>query len=199
MIRLEQAVIVEGKYDKIKLAALLDAPIITTDGFGVFRNAEKLGLIRRLAQQRGVILLTDSDGAGFVIRNKLAGMLPKEQVTHVYIPDLFGKERRKSSPSAEGKLGVEGMPVQILLDAFAKAGVTASQVERPARRITRLDLYEAGISGRPDAAARRKKLLRAAGLPERLSSGALLQILNVFLTYDQWRKLVKDVLEEDGV
>ena len=199
MIRLEQAVIVEGKYDKIKLSALLDAPIITTDGFGVFHDAEKLKLIRRLAQQRGVILLTDSDGAGFVIRNKLAGMLPKEQVTHVYIPDLFGKERRKSSPSAEGKLGVEGMPVQILLDAFAKAGVTASQVEQPARRITRLDLYEAGISGRPDAAARRKKLLRAAGLPERLSSGALLQILNVFLTYDQWRKLVKDVLEEDGV
>lgn len=199
MIRLEQAVIVEGKYDKIKLAALLDAPIITTDGFGVFRNAEKLGLIRRLAQQRGVILLTDSDGAGFVIRNKLAGMLPKEQVTHVYIPDLFGKERRKSSPSAEGKLGVEGMPVQILLDAFAKAGVTASQVAQPARRITRLDLYEAGISGRPDAAVRRKKLLHAAGLPERLSSGALLQILNVFLTYDQWKKLVNDVLEEDGV
>lgn len=199
MIRLEQAVIVEGKYDKIKLSALLDAPIITTDGFGVFHDAEKLKLIRRLAQQRGVILLTDSDGAGFVIRNKLAGMLPKEQVTHVYIPDLFGKEHRKSSPSAEGKLGVEGMPVQILLDAFTKAGVTASQVERPARRITRLDLYEAGISGRPDAAARRKKLLRAAGLPERLSSGALLQILNVFLTYDQWRKLVKDVLEEDGV
>lgn len=198
MIRLKQAVIVEGRYDKARLTSLLDATIITTEGFRVFRDREKLALIRRLAAQSGVILLTDSDAAGFRIRGYLAGAIPKEQITHVYIPDLWGKERRKAHPSAEGKLGVEGIPNQLLLEAFRRAGVAVEVAHEDktdvstSQKFTKADLMEWGLSGGPDSAARRRALLRRLKLPERLSANGLLEMLNRM--YD--RETIHAILEE---
>lgn len=194
MITLKQAVIVEGKYDKIKLESILDAVILTTDGFGVFKDKEKQRLIRRLAQERGIVVLTDSDSAGFVIRGFLGGIVPPEQVIHVYIPDIFGKERRKTAPSKEGKLGVEGIDTERILEALRKAGVLCTETETPAetrRQVTKTDLYEDGFSGHSDSAARRKALLRALDLPERLSANAMLKIINTFLTYDDYKAAVR--------
>lgn len=195
MIHIQQAVIVEGKYDKIKLESILDAVILTTDGFGVFRDKEKQALIRRLASERGILVLTDSDSAGFVIRSFLSGIVPPEQVTHVYIPDVFGKEKRKSAPSKEGKLGVEGVNSRLILEAFQKAGVLCDTVP-PAptrRRVTKTDLFLDGFSGGKDSAAKRKQLLRALELPERLSANAMLEILNSFLSYDAYKKAVEQI------
>lgn len=195
MIHIQQAVIVEGKYDKIKLESILDAVILTTDGFGVFRDKEKQALIRRLASERGILVLTDSDSAGFVIRSFLSGIVPPEQVTHVYIPDVFGKEKRKSAPSKEGKLGVEGVNSRLILEAFQKAGVLCDTAA-PAptrRRVTKTDLFLDGFSGGKDSAAKRKQLLRALELPERLSANAMLEILNSFLSYDAYKKAVEQI------
>lgn len=146
MLHLNQTIIVEGKYDKAKLASLVDANIITTDGFDIFRDKAKLNMIRALAARTGIIVLTDSDRAGFRIRQHISGALPKEQVTHVYIPDLTGKERRKPRPGAENLLGVEGIPDDILVAAFAKAGLIAqaAAVKEP---VTSADLMELGLSG----------------------------------------------------
>ena len=166
MIKLKQAVIVEGRYDKIKLSNLLDALILTTDGFGIFKDKEKQTFLRRLAREQGLIILTDSDSAGFLIRNFLQSALPPEQITHVYIPDLFGKEKRKRAPGKEGKLGVEGVSEQVLLEAFARAGVTADRSDAaPAQRLTTADLFALGLSGKPDSAAKRRALLQKLALP----------------------------------
>ena len=197
MLKLKQAVIVEGRYDKARLSTLLDATILTTDGFGIFRDREKLALIRRLAAQSGIILLTDSDAAGFRIRRYLAGAVPKEQITHVYIPDLWGKERRKARPSAEGKLGVEGIPNQLLLEAFRRAGVAVEEAQAPSAStpppITKADLMEWGLSGGPDSAARRRALLRQLKLPERLSANALLEMLNRMYDRETVRSVLKNL------
>ncbi len=190
MIRIRQAVIVEGKYDKIKLSSLLDTVIIPTDGFGIFKNKEKMALIRRLAQTRGIVILTDSDSAGFKIRSYIGGSLPQEQVIHAYIPDITGKERRKNAPSQEGKLGVEGMSARVLMECLERAGVTCEETVEPGRKITKNDLYEDGLSGRPNSLILRKKLLAQLQLPERLSSNALLQVLNVFMTYEEYKQAV---------
>ena len=191
MIRIRQAVIVEGKYDKIKLSSLLDTVIIPTDGFGIFKNKEKMNLIRRLAQTRGIVILTDSDAAGFKIRSYIGGSLPPEHVIHAYIPDIIGKERRKSAPSQEGKLGVEGMPARILMECLERAGVTCEETAEPGRRITKSDLYEDGLSGRPNSLMLRKKLLAQLQLPERLSANALVQVLNLFMTYEEYKQAVR--------
>ena len=187
MIKLKQAVIVEGKYDKAKLSSLVDATIVTTDGFDVFRDREKLAYIRALAEKNGVIILTDSDAAGFRIRAHIAGAVDPEKITHVYIPDIFGKERRKTQPSAEGKLGVEGMPAGVLLDALRRAGVAVEgqDAPAPAKRaapVTKAELVEGGLSGGPDSAGRRRRVLAALGLPARMNANAMLSAINALYT-----------------
>lgn len=192
MIHVEEAVIVEGKYDKIKLASLIDAVIIETDGFAIFKDREKLELIRRLAEKRGVLIVTDSDAAGFKIRGFLSGALPKGQVKHAYMPDIFGKERRKTVPSKEGKLGVEGIPPAAILQSLARAGVLAKQMEKPTKRVTKADLFADGLSGGEQSAEKRRALLRKLHLPQRLSANGLLDVLNAMYTYDEYRQAVSE-------
>jgi ribonuclease M5 len=182
MIKLKQAVIVEGKYDKIKLSELLDAVIITTDGFGVFRNREKLDLIRLFAKKHGVIILTDSDSAGFLIRNRLKSKINEGEIFNVYIPDVFGKEKRKSAPSAEQKLGVEGIDAEVLRRAFAQ--FTAS--ERGASWASRERLYDDGLIGQKNSSELRKKLQKALSLPENLTAKQLPAVLNSLFTEDEY-------------
>lgn len=194
MIKIDRAVIVEGRYDKIKLSSILDAVIIETEGFGIFNNKEKQQLIRRLADTKGLLILTDSDSAGFKIRSFIKGIVPAETIKHAYIPDIFGKEKRKTEASKEGKLGVEGVKKELILEALEKAGVFCEETEKTEKReITKLDLYEDGLSGRADSDALRKKLLFHLQLPERLTSNALVQILNTFLTYDEYKKAVEEI------
>ena len=195
MIKLDRPVIVEGKYDVIKLSNIIDGLIIKTDGFGIFKDSEKQKLIRRLANEKGIIVLTDSDSAGFVIRNFISSCVPKDKIINVYIPDLFGKEKRKTERSKEGKLGVEGVPEPVILDAFQKAGVTASPTEEKRRLITNVDLYEYGLSGRENSSQKRKKLLSALALPERMSTSSLVKILNSFVTYEEFIEKVKELSE----
>ena len=186
-LRLKQAVIVEGRYDKIKLDAMLDAIILPTNGFGIFSNAELRGLIRSLAAQNGIILLTDSDAAGFKIRNYLRGMIPAGQITNVYIPDILGREKRKAFASKEGKLGVEGMSLEILREAFAKAGVLEDKRPDVANPITKLDLFEDGLYGGENSAEKRRGLFKALGLPIRLGVNAALPLLNQMLSREEYR------------
>lgn len=194
MIKIDRAVIVEGRYDKIKLSSILDAVIIETEGFGIFNNKEKQKLIRKLADTKGILILTDSDSAGFKIRSFIKGIVPAEKIKHAYIPDIFGKEKRKTEPSKEGKLGVEGVKKELIIDALEKAGVFCEENEEETKReITKLDLYEDGLSGREDSEALRKKLLHHLDLPERLTSNALVQILNTFLTFEEYKKAVEEI------
>lgn len=193
MIKLDRPVIVEGKYDVIKLSNIIDTLIIKTDGFGIFKDKEKQKLLLRLAGEKGIIVLTDSDGAGFVIRNFISSIIPPDKITHVYIPDIFGKEKRKTALSAEGKLGVEGVEEKVLLDAFKKAGVTASLSNEKRRLITNLDLFEHGLSGKENSAQKRRILLKKLALPERLSTSSLIKILNTFVTYEEFEKTVKEL------
>jgi len=179
VIRLKEAVVVEGKYDKIKLSSLIDGVIITTEGFGIYKDAEKMALIRHYAAHSGIIILTDSDSAGFRIRNYLKGAV-KGRMINVYIPDVFGKERRKTAPSKEGKLGVEGMSTAVLAEAFRRAGITADEIpsDIPADPITKTDLFEAGLSGGKNSSAKRKKMLAYYGLPQLLSAAGMVEVLN---------------------
>ena len=193
MIKLTKPVIVEGKYDIIKLSNLIDGLIIKTDGFGIFKDKEKQKLIRRLAGETGIIVLTDSDSAGFLIRNFLTSSLPADKITHVYIPDVFGKEKRKTEAGKEGKLGVEGMTEEILLEAFRKAGVVSETTTEKRRLITNVDLYEYGFSGRPNSQEKRKLLLKKLSLPERLSTSSLVKILNTFVTYEDFITIAKEI------
>ena len=193
MIKLSRPVIVEGKYDIIKLSNMIDGLIIKTDGFGIFKDKEKQRLIRRLAEEKGIIVLTDSDSAGFLIRNFLTSSIPKDKITHVYIPDIFGKEKRKTEAGKEGKLGVEGMTEETLFEAFRKAGVVGEITEEKRRLIINVDLYEYGLSGRPNSQAKRKELLKRLELPERLSTSSLVKILNTFVTYEEFINCVKEI------
>lgn len=191
MIRIREAIIVEGRYDKNTLAQIVDAPILETSGFGIFHDRQRLALLRRLAETRGIIVLTDSDGAGFVIRNYLRGAIDPLQVKHAYIPDVAGKERRKRTASKEGKLGVEGMRPDVLLEALRRAGATIEGEETPAAgaRITKTDLYAAGLTGGADSKAARQRLLAQLDLPEHLSTNALLEVLNALMTREEFQKL----------
>lgn len=194
MIKLSQPVIVEGKYDIIKLSNLIDGLIIKTDGFGIFKDKEKQRLIRRLAGEKGIIVLTDSDSAGFMIRNFISSVVPKEKITNVYIPDIYGKEKRKTEAGREGKLGVEGMREEVLLEAFNKAGVLCDKSEATERRlITNVDLYEWGFSGRDDSKKKRQALLKILALPERMSTSNLVKILNAFVTYEEFTEKAKEI------
>ena len=168
MRRIKEVIVVEGRYDKNTLSQVVDAVILETAGFGIFHDAAKRHLLKTLAETRGLIVLTDSDGAGFLIRNHIRGCVDPKLVKHAYIPDIYGKERRKNAPSKEGKLGVEGMRPEILLEALQRAGATFEDdpaAERPAR-ITKADLYARGLSGREGSAEKRRQLLQKLGLPE---------------------------------
>jgi ribonuclease M5 len=188
IIKLRQAVIVEGKYDKAKLANIIDAPIITADGFNLFNNTEKTELIRFFARTSGIIILTDSDRAGFKIRGFIKGAVNEGEIINVYIPDIFGKERRKSAPGREGKLGVEGIPDEIIVEAFRKAGVFSENTP-PRPKITKADLAAKGLSGGENASKRRRELQSQLGLPENLTAGGLLDVLNVIYSKDEFEKL----------
>lgn len=198
MIKINEAIIVEGKYDKIKLASVIDAVIIVTNGFGIFKDREKLELIRYYAQKTGIIILTDSDSAGRKIRGYIKGAVKNGNVRNVYIPDIFGKEKRKTKASAEGKLGVEGVGVEIILDAFKKAGITASEKALP-RNITKLTLYELGLSGGADSSSLRKKLQLSLGLPSLMSSASLIEVLNTMMTAEELYRKMKALEEENDV
>ena len=199
MIHIDEVIVVEGRYDKNTLSQLVDATIVETDGFGVFSNADKLALLRRLADERGLVVLTDSDGAGFVIRNFLKGAIDPARVKHAYIPDVRGKEKRKARPGKEGKLGVEGMKPEVLLAALERAGVNALETQSvPAPRLTKAELYAFGLSGRPDSAARRAALLQKLGLPERLAPNALLDVLNALYSREQLLALLAPETPEKG-
>ncbi len=192
MRRIREVVVVEGRYDKNALRQVVDATVVETRGFGVFNDKERLALLRRLASQRGLILLTDSDGAGFVIRNFLKGAIPKSQLKQAYIPDIYGKERRKAAPGREGKLGVEGMPPQILLQALERAGATFEDGDTSGERppITKADFYELGLTGHPESGARRARLLARLGLPERMTCSAMLEAVNIVSSLEELRALL---------
>lgn len=187
-LKIREAVIVEGKYDKIKLSSMIDGLIIETHGFQIFRDKKQLSFLRKLADTRGLLILTDSDGAGFQIRHFLSGAIDPSKIKHAYIPDILGKERRKEKPSSEGKLGVEGLPVRILREAILRAGVSCGETaqEAPSRPITKLDLFEAGLTGGEDSASRRRAFLSSVGLPEHLSVNAMIPVLNSMMTYESF-------------
>ncbi len=188
MRRIREVIVVEGRYDKNAVSQVVDATVVTLGGFAVFNDKEKLALLRRLAEERGLIVLTDSDGAGFVLRGYLKGALPKDRVKQAYVPDIYGKERRKRAPGKEGKLGVEGMRPEILLEALRRSGATFEDGPDPVRQgspITKADLFELGLTGKPDSAARRKELLSRLDLPSHLTPNGLLEILNLLYSRER--------------
>ena len=195
MKKVKEVIVVEGRYDKNTLAQVVDATVITLGGFSVFNDKEKLAFLRRLAEKQGLIVLTDSDGAGFVIRNYLKGALPKELVKQAYIPDIYGKERRKRTTGKEGKLGVEGMKPDVLLAALARAGATFLDEENgtgaAGEPITKADLFELGLTGGPDSAAKRQAILRELELPEHLTSNGLLEALNLLYSREDFLKFTE--------
>lgn len=195
MLRIKEAIVVEGRYDKNTLSQVVDTLILETAGFGIFKNPEQMTLLRRAAQRRGLIVLTDSDGAGFVIRNRIRGAIPTAQVKQAYIPDVYGKERRKRRPGKEGKLGVEGMPPQVLEEVLRRAGATflgedaGEKLEEPP--LTKADLMAAGLTGGADSAGRRQALLKELELPEHMSANALLAVLNGCYSREEARNILK--------
>ena len=197
MISLKQCVIVEGKYDKQRLEQLVDAVIIQTDGFRIFKDREKRLLIRSLAEKNGLLILTDSDSAGFIIRNHIKSFVPASLITNVYIPQLIGKEKRKTVPSKEGLLGVEGMDDAVLLDALRRAGVAAGAAgaadSAGRRKVTKLDLYEKGFSGSQNSAKYRQVLLKRLGLPSYMTANALLEVINSAMDFDSFETLAKEI------
>ena len=188
MLKLRQAIVVEGKYDKITLSQLVDAPIFVTNGFGVFKDRPTMALLRAVAEKRGLVVLTDSDGAGLVIRNRLKSAIPPQYLLHAYIPDVPGKEKRKTAPGKAGLLGVEGMTPETLLGCLQAAGATVEESPEAVRgpALTHADLYELGLSGRPDSKARRLALQKRLGLPALMSTNALLTALNAIYTRDEF-------------
>ena len=189
MRKIKEVIVVEGRYDKNSLLQVVDAVVLESEGFGIFNNRQKQKLLRSLAEKHGLIVLTDSDGAGFVIRNFIKGCVDPSRVKHAYIPDIPGKERRKSAPSREGKLGVEGMPPAVLLEALERAGASFEDGEGSYEKkdpITKLDLYRAGLSGGEGSRAARTALIQKLDLPEHLSADALLEILNMLMSRDEF-------------
>ena len=195
MVKIREAIVVEGRYDKNTLSQIVDATILETAGFGIFKDKAQMKLLRRAAEKRGLIVFTDADGAGFVIRNHIKSAIPGKYLKHAYTPDIFGKERRKSAPGKEGKLGVEGMGPEVILEALRKAGATfegESAAEAP-QGITKADLVEMGLSGGAGSDARRKALLKKLELPERMSANAMLQALNLLYTRQELAGLMEEL------
>lgn len=191
MVKIREAILVEGRYDKNTLSQIVDAPILETAGFGIFKDKKQMALLRQVAKKRGLIVFTDSDGAGFVIRNHVKSAIPAAYLKHAYIPDVMGKEKRKAAPGKEGKLGVEGMTPQILLEALRRAGATIEgETSQNAGNITKQDLMELGLSGGKDASAKRLALLKKLDLPEHMSPNAMLQALNLLYSLDELREML---------
>lgn len=186
MLKIREAIVVEGRYDKNTLSQIVDAPILETSGFGIFKDKEQMSLLRRIAERRGLIVFTDSDGAGFVIRNHIKSAIPGKYLKHAYIPDVYGKEKRKSTPGKEGKLGVEGLSSEILLDSLRRAGATIEGENSPGNKgITKQDLMARGLSGGANASEKRLALLKKLGLPQRMSANAMLQALNLLCSLEE--------------
>ncbi len=198
MLKIREAIVVEGRYDKNTLSQIVDAPILETSGFGIMKDRQQLALLRKVAKSRGLIVFTDSDGAGFVIRNFLKGAIASQYLKHAYIPDIAGKEKRKSSPGKEGKLGVEGMTPQVILDALRKAGATFLGEESTctAGNITKQDMMELGLSGGSNSSILRKQLLKKLDLPEHMSANALLQAVNLLYTLDELQEILLQLGEK---
>ena len=194
MVKIKEAIVVEGRYDKNTLSQIVDAPILETSGFGIFKDKQQMALLRRIAETKGLIVFTDSDGAGFVIRNHIKSAIPGKYLKHAYIPDVYGKEKRKASPGKEGKLGVEGMTRDVILESLRRAGATIEGDEvLTANQITKQDLMALGLSGGPDASARRLKLLKELRLPERMSPNAMLQAMNLLYTLEELTTIVESM------
>ena len=199
MVKIKEAIVVEGRYDKNTLSQILDATILETSGFGIFKDKQQMALLRQVAQKRGLIVFTDSDGAGFVIRNHIKSAIPAQYLKHAYTPDVFGKERRKASPGKEGKLGVEGMNREIVLEALRRAGATfEEETTATPSEITKQDMMALGLSGGKDSSAKRKKMMQLLSLPERLSANGFLQALNLLCTRDEFFSLAEKLEQKDG-
>lgn len=192
MLKIREAIVVEGRYDKNTLSQVVDAPIFETSGFGIFKDKEQLELLRKVAQSRGLIVFTDGDGAGFVIRNHIKSVIDGKYLKHAYIPDIPGKEKRKATPGKEGKLGVEGMTPDVILQCLRQAGATVEgEVATPKTDVlTKMDMFCMGLSGGPESKIKRQKLIKMLDLPEHLSANALLQVLNLLYTKDELYRLV---------
>ena len=197
MIHTDRAIVVEGKYDKIKLSSMVDGVIICTGGFRVYKDKEMQVMLRALAKKQGLAVLTDSDTAGFKIRGFLRSICGKENIVDVYIPDLYGKEKRKDHPSKEGKLGVEGVPEEVLQKAFADAGIGADLVLQKKDPITKMDLFELGLSGRAESALRRKQLMKHLTLPEHLTTNALVTVLDALMSREELFLTCGELFEEE--
>ena len=192
MVKIREAIVVEGRYDKNTLSQIVDAPILETSGFGIFKDKKQMALLRQVAQKRGLIVFTDPDGAGFVIRNHIKSAIEPKYLKHAYIPDIMGKERRKKTAGKEGKLGVEGVSREIILEALRRAGATIEGEEVSAQRqITKQDLMELGLSGGADASAKRLALLKKLNLPEHMSANAMLQALNLLYSLEELKSLLE--------
>ena len=199
MVRIQEAILVEGRYDKNTLSQIVDAPIFETAGFGIFKNREQMNLLRRTAEKRGLIVFTDSDGAGFVIRNHIKSAIPGKYLKHANIPDIPGKEKRKTAPGKEGKLGVEGMTPEILLEALRRAGATIEgENVLPRNAITKQDLMALGLNGGANASAKRLALLKKLGFPGHMSSNAMLEALNVLYTLEEIRTVCENLENPNG-
>ena len=199
MVKIKEAILVEGRYDKNTLSQIVDAPILETGGFGIFKDKKQMALLRQVAEKRGLIVFTDADGAGFVIRNHVKSAIPGKFLKHAYTPDIFGKERRKDKAGKEGKLGVEGMKPEIILEALRKAGATIEGEAVPEHQsITKQDMMELGLSGGADASAKRLALLKKLNLPEHMSANALLQALNLLYTLEELTTIVENLEKHHG-
>lgn len=197
MVKIKEAILVEGRYDKNTLSQIVDAPILETSGFGIFKDKQQMALLRRVAQTRGLIVFTDSDGAGFVIRNHIKSAIPGKYLKHAYIPDILGKEKRKTAPGKEGKLGVEGMSREIILEALRRSGATMEgEGVCTDSQITKQDLMALGLSGGPDAGAKRLRLLKKLNLPEHMSANAMLQALNLLYNLDELTSIMEALNKE---
>lgn len=199
MVKVREAIVVEGRYDKNTLSQIVDAPIFETRGFGIFKDKEQMALLRAVALRRGLIVFTDSDGAGFVIRNHLKSAIPNQYLKHAYIPDIPGKEKRKSAPGKEGKLGVEGMTSDVILTALKDAGATFEDgTQTKSGGISKQDLCSLGLSGGADSSQKRLALQKKLNLPEHMSANALLQALNLLYSMDELSRLVKALEKDNG-
>ena len=199
MVKIKEAILVEGRYDKNTLSQIVDAPILETNGFGIFKDKKQMALLRQVAEKRGLIVFTDADGAGFVIRNHVKSAIPGKFLKHAYTPDVFGKERRKDKAGKEGKLGVEGMKPEIILEALRKAGATIEGEGTPAvNAITKQDMMDLGLSGGADASAKRLALLKKLNLPEHMSANAMLQAVNLLYSLEELTTIVEKLENEHG-
>ena len=195
MVKIKEAIVVEGRYDKNTLSQIVDAPILETNGFGIFKDKQQMKLLRQVAELRGLIVFTDADGAGFVIRNHIKSAIPGKFLKHAYTPDIFGKERRKAAPGKEGKLGVEGMRPEVIVEALRKAGATieGETDTRTRQEIGKADLMSLGLAGMPGSEENRKKLMKHLDLPERMSPNALLQALNLLYSLEELTQLMEQI------